>query len=299
MLNQQPQIGFIGIGIMGRPMALNLLKAGYQVTVHNRDVSKAEQLLDRGAKVAGSPAEVARVSDIAITMLPDTPDVEKVMLGENGVIEGAHEGLIVIDMSTISPEATKNIASKLKEKGVEMLDAPVSGGEKGAIEGTLTIMVGGKAEVFEKCIPVFQAMGKKITLLGDTPAGQLTKLGNQVVCSLALLGICEGLLLASKAGLNLDTFIEALLGGSAQSWLLANMGPKIAKRDFRPGFFVSLEQKDLRLVLEAAKENALSLPGTALVQQLYNAVEAEEGGARLGHHSLIRALEKLANFEIS
>jgi len=298
MSKDKPRIGFIGLGIMGRPMAFNLLKNGYEVSIYNRTESKVAPFVEKGAKQSLSPAEVARVSDVVITMLGDSSDVEQIILGKCGVIEGGQPGLIVIDMGTISPKTTKEIAVCLKEKGMEMLDAPVSGGEKGAIEGTLTIMVGGNKEIFEECIPVFEAMGKRINYFGGTGMGQTTKLGNQIMCSLTLMGISEGLLFASKAGLDLERFIGALSGGMAQSALLTVFGPKISKRDFEPGFMVKHEQKDLRLVLEAAHELNLSLPGIGLVQQMYNAVEAEDNGETLGHHSLVKALEKLAGYRI-
>lgn len=298
MLDNKQKIGFIGLGTMGKPMALNLLKNGFQVMVYNRTESKVANLLENGAKQSLSPAEVARVSDVVITMLGDSADVEQIILGKGGVIEGGHHGLIVVDMGTISPKTTKEIAVCLKKKGIEMLDAPVSGGEKGAIDGSLSVMVGGNEEVYKKCIPVFESMGKKINYFGSAGMGQITKLGNQIMCSLTLMGLSEGLLFASKAGLDLEKFIEALSGGMAQSALLTVFGPKISKRDFEPGFMVKHEQKDLRLILEAANELNLSLPGIGLVQQMYNAVEAEHNGATLGHHSLVKALEKLAGYRI-
>ncbi len=298
MSGQKPRLGFIGLGIMGGPMTVNLLKEGYQVTVYNRTASKAQKLVEKGAAKAESPAEVARVSDVVIVMVSDSPDVEEVILGTRGVIEEARPGLLVIDMSTISPGVTRKISAKLREKGVEMLDAPVSGGEKGAIEGKLTILVGGNKDVYQRCLPILEVMGQKITYFGESGAGQSTKLCNQIICSVTLLGVCEGLTYAAKSGLDLEKVISALSGGSAQSWLLSNFGPKIIERDFKPGFLVKLEQKDLRLVLEAAKGLGVTLPGVSIAHQLYNSVEEEKDGGMLGHHSLVKALEKLADFEV-
>ncbi|HHV63009.1 MAG TPA: 2-hydroxy-3-oxopropionate reductase [Firmicutes bacterium] len=294
----KPKVGFIGLGIMGKPMAKNVLKAGYELTVFNRTSSKTEELKRTGAKVASSPAQVARESDIVITMVSDSPDVREVVLGKNGIIEGSRPGLILIDMSTISPQVTVEINHELGRRGVEMLDAPVSGGEKGAIEGTLSIMVGGKKEVFERCLPILKSMGRKITHIGPSGAGQWAKLCNQVLASLNLLAVCEGLVLAAKAGLDINKVIEALSGGAAQSWALLNQAPKIVERDFSPGFLVKLHQKDLRLVLSAAESVGVSLPGTSLVHQLYNSIESEEGASMLGNHALIKSLEKLAGCEV-
>ena len=289
------KLGFVGLGIMGKPMATNLAQAGYEVTVYNRTRSKAQELARAvQVQVADSPAEAARSADVVITMVGDTPDVEAVILGENGVIAGARPGLAVVDMSTVSPVATKAIARRLKQEGVDMLDAPVSGGEKGAIEGGLTIMVGGEQEVYERCLPILQVMGKTVNRMGENGAGQTTKLCNQIICSTTLLAVAEGLVYASRAGLDVEQVISALSAGSAKSFMLEVMGRKMAARDFKPGFFVKHEQKDLRLVLEAARSRGVSLPGTAIVHQLFNSIEAEEGGPTLAHCSLIKALEKLA-----
>lgn len=293
------KIGVVGLGIMGKPIAANLLKAGYEVTVFNRTEAKSQAFVKEiGGARASTPEETAEASDVVITMVADSPDVEEVILGPEGVAAGAKKGLTVIDMSTISPGVTKRIAKRLQEVGVEMLDAPVSGGEKGAIEGTMTIFVGGKEQIFKKCLPVFEAIGKTITYMGETGSGQLTKLCNQIICSHNLLSICEGLVFASKAGLDVPKLISALGGGSAQSWMLTNQAPKIVDRDFRPGFFVKHEQKDLRLVLEAAREIGVSLPGTSLIHQLYNSIETEAGGATRAHISLVQAIEKLAGHEV-
>ncbi len=295
-MTEVTRVGFIGLGIMGAPMALNVLRAGYPLTVWNRTRAKADLLLQEGAAWADSPAEVARVSDIVITIVSDTPDVEEVILGEQGIIHGARPGMVVIDMSTISPHATQRIAQRLQEVGVEMLDAPVSGGDIGAQQGTLSIMVGGKEEVFERCLPLFRAMGKRITHVGPNGAGQFTKLVNQIIVVGNTLAMAEGLVFAAKAGLNLEKVLEAVSAGAAGSWMLSNRGPQIIRGDFRPGFTVRLQQKDVRLVLEAAREMSVPLPGTALIHELYHAVEAR-GLEEEGNHALVKALEWLADVE--
>ncbi|MGQ9781251.1 MAG: NAD(P)-dependent oxidoreductase [Nitrososphaeria archaeon] len=292
------RIGFIGLGLMGKPMAANLIKAGYPLTVWNRTASKMTELVTQGAKGAGSPKEVAENSDIVITMLTDSPDVEQVVLGPGGIIEGARGGLILIDMSTISPQVTRKIAKELSAKGVEMLDAPVTGGQIGAVNATLSIMVGGKEEVYEKCMPVFQALGKKVTYMGAHGSGQITKLCNQIMCVLNIQGICEGLMLGAKAGLDLNKLIEVLTGGAANSWQLANLGPKIVRGDLEPGFKIKTQQKDLRLVLETAAEYSLPLPGTAIVNQIFRIAEAE-GYSEKGTQAAIKAMEKISGHKIT
>jgi len=290
------RVGFIGLGIMGQQMASNLLKAGFRVVAHSRTRSKVDALVALGAEAGTSPRDVARRCDVVITMVPDTPDVRHVMLGPDGVIEGAHDGLIAIDMSTISPTATQEIAATLAAKGVRMLDAPVSGGQSGAIAGTLSIMVGGDAAVFKQCEPVFAAMGTRITHIGPHGHGQITKLCNQVVGVLNLQAIAEGLVLATKAGVDVQRVIDALSGGAADSWMLRNQAPRMLARDFAPGFFIRLQQKDLRLVMELAGTLGAPLPGTALVHQLFSAVEAT-GGGELGTQALVLALERLAGLD--
>jgi len=293
LAEKKKRIGFIGLGVMGRPMALNLLKAGYPMVVWNRTRSKMKSLLEAGAEGADSPREVAEKSDVVITMVTDSPDVEEVILGPNGVIHGAHPGLVVIDMSTISPTVTRRIAQKLAEKGVKMLDAPVSGGDIGAKKGTLSIMVGGPKETFEECLPIFKVLGKKITYMGPSGMGQTTKLCNQVICALNIQAVCEGLMLGAAAGLDLKKLLEVVTAGAAGSWMLSNLGPKMIERDFRPGFKISHQQKDLRLVLSFASELKLPLPGTALVQQMLRSVEAEGLGDK-GTQAAIVAMEKIA-----
>lgn len=287
------RIGFIGLGVMGKPMAINLLKAGFPLTVWNRTRSKMDELIAMGAHGASSPKEVAEKSDVVITMVTDSPDVEEVILGPNGVIYGARPGLIVIDMSTISPKVTRRISEELAKRGVKMLDAPVSGGERGAREATLSIMVGGSKEVFEECLPIFEALGKKITYMGPCGMGQTAKLCNQVICALNIQAVCEGLMLAARARLDLRKFLEAVSAGAASSWMLINLGPKMIERDFKPGFRIKHQQKDLRLALELAAELNLPLPGTSLVQQLLRIVEAEGLGEE-GTQAAIIAMEKMA-----
>ncbi len=292
----KPKIGFIGLGIMGKPMCQNLMKAGYSCTVNTRTATKADGLLAGGATWADTPKAVAEQSDVIVTIVTDTPDVEKVLLSENGVIEGAQPGSVVIDMSTISPSATQEMASTLHAKGVDMLDAPVSGGDTGAIAGTLSIMVGGKEDVFNRCLPVFQAMGKNVNLIGGSGAGQMTKLCNQVAVSVSNLAMAEALILGAKAGLDLEKMLAAISGGAAGSWQLSNLAPRVIKRDFDPGFMVKLQQKDLRLVLGAANQLGLGLPGVSIAHQLFNTIEAAGEGDE-GTQSLVKALERMAGVE--
>ena len=292
-------IGFIGLGIMGMPMAKNLLKAGYTVVAYNRTASKAEALAAESggaARAAASPREVAEACPIVITMVTDSPDVEKVVLGPGGVIEGIQKDAALIDMSTISPAVTRSIAARLGERGAHMLDAPVSGGSWGAIEGTLSIMVGGDEAIFQRCLPVFQAMGRNITHVGPNGMGQTTKLVNQILVAGTMNAVAEALVFAAKAGANLERTIEAVAGGAAGSWQLQNLGPRLIKGDFAPGFMVRLQQKDLRLVLEAAREMSVPLPGTSLVSQLYASLEAEGRGEE-GTQALARVHERLAGVE--
>jgi len=293
----KPRIGFIGLGIMGRPMCANLLKAGYSLTVWNRSQPGIDTVVGYGAEAGASPADVAAKSDVIITMVTDSPDVELVVLGADGVLEGVEPGSVVIDMSTISPSVTRRVAERLGEKSVEMLDAPVSGGDVGAQKGTLSIMVGGKAEVFDRCLPVFQAMGKNIVHIGPNGAGQTTKLCNQVAVAINMLAGCEAIMLAAKSGIDPKKMLDAISAGAAGSWMLSNLAPRIVNGDFAPGFMIRLAQKDLRLVLESANELQLPLPGTALMNQVWRAVEAE-GGGDLGTQAAIKALEKWANFSL-
>lgn len=293
----KPRIGFIGLGIMGKPMCANLIKAGYSLTVWNRSQPGIDTVVGYGAAAGESPADVAAKSDIIITIVTDSPDVEKVILGPNGVLEGVKPGSVVIDMSTISPSVTREVAAALLSKDVEMLDAPVSGGDVGAKAGTLSIMVGGKDEVFERCLPVFQAMGKNIVHIGPNGAGQTCKLCNQIAVAVNMLAGCEAIMFAAKSGIDPKKMLDAISAGAAGSWMISNLGPRIVNGDFAPGFMIKLAQKDLRLVLETANEIQLPLPGTALMNQVWRAVEAA-GGGDLGTQAAIQPLEKWAGFEL-
>ncbi len=296
-MEQRERIGFIGLGIMGRGMARNILKAGFPLRVWNRTASRMDELAAEGAGPASSPGDLAFHSDIIITCVSDTPDVEQVILGEGGVIHGARPGSLVIDMSTISPRATQRIAAHLAERHVHMLDAPVSGGSEGAARGTLSIMVGGDAAQFERALPVFQAMGKTITHLGPIGAGQTTKLVNQILVVGHALAMSEALLFAQAGGVDLRKALEAVASGAAGSWMLSNRGPQILARDWRPGFTIDLQQKDIRLVLQEADRLGVPLPGTALIHQLYRTLQAR-GLGHEGNHALIKALENLTGLEV-
>jgi len=290
-------VGFIGLGIMGMPMARNLLKAGFTVVVYNRTAARTGRLVAEGAKQAHSPAELARQCPVIITMVSDTPDVESVLLGENGVIHGIRPDSVVIDMSTISPVATRRIAARLEEKGCHMLDAPVSGGEHGAIDGTLSIMVGGDAEIIERCRPVFEALGKNIVHVGGNGMGQTVKLMNQILVVGNLNAVVEAFVFAQKQGVDLEKAIAAVRGGAAGSWQLANLGPRILKRDFRPGFMVDLMQKDIRLVMEAAEAGKIQLPVTDLIHRMFRTLQ-ESGEGKSGTQALVKVLERQAGVEV-
>ena len=291
------RVGFIGLGIMGRGMARNLLKAGFPVRVWNRTAARMDELAADGAQPSASPAELASQCDIIITCVSDTPDVEAVLLGENGVIAGVQSGALVIDMSTISPQATQSFAEKLAAKGVKMLDAPVSGGSEGAAKGTLSIMIGGDAADVERAMPVFQAMGKTITHVGGTGAGQTVKLVNQILVVGSMQSMAEALLFAQAGGVDLEKTLAAVSGGAGGSWTLSNRGPQLIKRDWRPGFMIDLQAKDLRLVLDAADDLGAPLPSTALIFQLYRTLQAQGLGAE-GNHALVKALERMSGIEV-
>lgn len=291
------RIGFIGLGIMGRPMAAHLLDAGYAITVWNRTRSKMQELVERGAAAGDSPKDVAARSDITITMVADTPDAVDVILGAEGVLHGARRGSVVVDMSTISPVATREIARQLGERGVEMLDAPVSGGERGAIDATLSIMVGGKPEVFERVLPVFQKMGKQIVHLGVSGAGQVTKACNQLVLSLTLLGVAEALTLARKAGVDPAKVRAALLGGFAQSRVLELHGQRMLDRNFEPGFRTRLYHKDMGIVMETGRSAGMPLVGGALAAQLYQ-IAMNQGLGEKDYSVLARVVAGLAGVEM-
>lgn len=290
-------IGFIGLGIMGMPMARNLLRAGFTVSVYNRTAEKADRLVPEGARKTGSLQELADGSSIIITIVSDTPDVADLLLGEDCLIEHAAPGTVIIDMSTISPQATKELAERLQEKGIHMLDAPVSGGEQGAIDGTLSIMAGGEAAVFDRCRPVFDALGKNIVHVGGNGAGQTVKLVNQILVAGTLNAVSEALVFAQKQGVDLTKAIDAVKGGAAGSWQLANLAPRMVERDFRPGFMVDLMQKDLRLVMEAAEAKHVSLPATSLIHQLFATLQARGNGSN-GTQALVKVIEQLSATEV-
>lgn len=288
----QEKIGFIGMGIMGAPMVQRLLKAGCDVTVYNRTRSKAERAIKEGAGWGNNPAEVARGSDILITCVTDTPDVREVLLGENGVIEGARAGLICVDMSTISPAATKEMGAELAKKGVALIDAPISGGEIGAIEGKLSIMMGGEKEMVEKVRPIMDVMGRKVTWCGPLGCGQITKLANQIMVIHTIMSIAEGFAFAEKAGLDLQTTLDVTSAGAAGSHSLKALGPKIIAGDFKPAFMVDLQLKDLRLVVEYAEKLHQPLPGVALAKELLSALQAH-GRGRDGTQALVDVIRQL------
>lgn len=291
------RVGFIGLGIMGSGMARNLLDAGFDLTVWNRTPTKSDSLHQHGAKVASSPADLARRVGIVITCISDTEDVLEIVHGRNGVAAGAVEGSVLIDMSTISPMATIEMAKRLQQNGVHMLDAPVSGGSEGAARGTLSIMVGGEAHQFERVLPVLRAMGSNVTHMGPIGSGQKAKLVNQILVVINMWAVSEALLFAQAAGLDLDQTIEALSGGAAGSWMFKHRGPQCVARDWRPGFTIDLQQKDLRLVLEAADEFGVPTLGTHTCYQLYRALQKQGRGAE-GNHALVKAFESLAGFRL-
>ncbi|MGH7338401.1 MAG: NAD(P)-dependent oxidoreductase [Myxococcota bacterium] len=290
------RIGFIGLGIMGRPMARNLMRAKFSLTVWNRSRPGIEELVREGAAEGASPQDVAAKSDVIITIVTDSPDVEQVVLGERGVIHGARPGAVVIDMSTISPDVSRSIADRAAERGFRTLDAPVSGGQVGAVEARLSIMIGGDAADVKRAMPVFEALGKTIVHIGDHGAGQACKLANQIAVALNNLGVSEALVFAASQGIDLEKTRQVIAGGAGSSWAMQNYAPKMLAGDFRPGFMVDLQQKDLRLVLDNAFSDHISLPGAALVHELYNALQ-KDGGGREGNLALIKVIEKLSGIE--
>jgi len=290
-------IGFIGLGLMGKPMAKNLVEAGYPVVVHSRSKGPVKELQDFGAKPAKGPAEVAERSNVVITMLPDSPDVEEVVLGQGGVLEGAKKGSVIIDMSTISPQVSMEIAQQAAARGVDVLDAPVSGGDIGAQAGTLAIMVGGKKKVFNRCLPIFEALGKKIVHMGPNGSGQSVKMVNQVIIGGFLAAVSEGLVLGAKAGLDPQLILDVVGSGVCRSAVLEVKGPTILKGDFKPGFFVKLHQKDLGLALQMAKELCVPLPSTAMVHEIFNALRAK-GRDKDDNSALITFYEDAAGVEV-
>ncbi len=291
------KIGFIGTGIMGRPMAGHLQKAGHELFLAKHRSAAPKELVDGGAVVCKSCKEVAQKAEIIITMVPDTPDVEAVLFGADGVAEGLSRGKTVVDMSSISPIETKKFAKKIAELGCDYVDAPVSGGEVGAKNAALTIMVGGTQAAFDRVKPLFELMGKNITLIGEAGAGQTAKVANQIIVALTLEAVSEALVFASKAGVDPAKVRQALMGGFAGSRILEVHGERMIKRTFDPGFRIELHQKDLKLALEGARALKLSLPNTATTQELFNACAAKGLAAR-DHSALVTALEVLANHEI-
>jgi 3-hydroxyisobutyrate dehydrogenase len=289
----KPSVGFIGLGIMGLPMAGHILKAGYPLTVYNRTRSKTRSLEADGAAVAASPREVAANSRMIITMVSDSPDVQEVVAGPEGVLDGIRPGSVVIDMSTISPQVERDLDRQLRAKGCALVDAPVSGGDVGAQNATLAIMAGGAREAFDRAVPIFETMGKTITYCGPVGSGQLTKLCNQILVAVTLMGVSEALVFAGKNGLDQRVMIEAVKGGAAGSWQLSNLAPRVVNRDFAPGFMVDLIQKDLRLVMESAAAAQAALPATSLVNQLFRTSQARGEGLE-GTQALVKVLEQLA-----
>ena len=291
-------VGFIGLGIMGRPMAKNLMEAGYDLVVHNRSPEKAEELANEGATAAGSPREVAEGCGVVITMLPDSPQVEEVLAGEDGVFEGIREGALIVDMSTISPVVTEGLAEKARERGASLLDAPVSGGDVGAIEGTLSIMVGGSEEDFERARPLFEVMGKTVTNVGPTGAGQVTKAANQIVVALTIEAVSEALVLGSKGGVPPEKILDVLGGGLAGNKVMEVKREKFLSHAFDPGFRSELHHKDLGIALSAGREYGVALPVTAVVDQMLLTMKRKGWGGE-DHSALLKVIEDLSGHEIS
>jgi 2-hydroxy-3-oxopropionate reductase len=291
-------IGFIGLGIMGRPMAKNLMEAGYDLVVHNRTPGKVEELAGEGATAAGSPKEVAERCDVVITMLPNSPQVEEVLAGEGGVFEGVRGGALIVDMSTISPVVTEELAEAAKEKGASMLDAPVSGGDVGAIDGTLSIMVGGDEQDFERANPLFEVMGKTVTHVGPSGAGQVTKAANQIVVALTIEAVSEALVLGSKGGVAPEKILDVLGGGLAGNKVMEVKREKFLSHTFDPGFRSELHHKDLGIALAAGREYGVALPVTAVVDQMLLTMKRKGWGGE-DHSALLRVIEDQSGHEIS
>ncbi len=292
------KVGYIGLGLMGKSMARNILKAGYPVVVHNRSRSAVDELVGEGAQAANSPEEVARQVDVVFTNLPDSPDVELVALGTNGILAGAHEGLIFVDNSTIKPATARLVAQKLAEKGVQALDAPVSGGDIGAREGTLTIMVGGPAEALEKVRPLFEVIGKKITHIGDAGSGQIAKAANQIMVAAQMVALGELLIFAQKAGADPRKVVEAIKSGAAQCWTLDVKPQRLFAGNRQPGFKARMQAKDLNIVIDSAREYGVPLPATAVNNQLFNAMVAQ-GLGDLDNSAIVAIIEMLAKENLS
>jgi 2-hydroxy-3-oxopropionate reductase len=291
------QIGFIGLGAMGKPMAQNLMRAGFAVNVLTRTRAKIDDVLAAGAKWYDTPKEIAQNSDVIITNLPDTPDVEQVIAGPNGVFDGAKAGTLIIDMSTISPVVARQLARDAETHGCDFLDAPVSGGDIGAQKGTLSIMVGGKEAAFQRALPIFQAMGKTILRIGDAGAGQITKAANQIIAAINMEATCEALVFAAKAGVDPALVRQAVMGGAAYSRSLEFHGQRILDRNFKPGFRLRLHRKDLDIAMAAGKEYGVALPVTAQVREMMTAL-LNVGQGDLDNSSLVMLLERLANKQV-
>ena len=291
------KIGFIGLGIMGKPMSKNLLKAGYELVVCDVVKAAVDEVVAAGARAAANPKEVAKQTDIIITMLPNSPQVKDVVLGENGVIEGAKAGSVVVDMSSIAPLVSREVSARLAAKGVEMLDAPVSGGEPKAIDGTLSVMVGGKQAIFDKCFPVMKAMAGSVVLTGSIGAGNVTKLANQIIVALNIAAMSEALVLATKAGVEPELVYNAIRGGLAGSTVLDAKAPLVMDRKFNPGFRINLHIKDLQNVLDTSHEVGVSLPLTAAVMEIMQALKVDGKGDN-DHGGLIQYYEKMAKTEV-
>lgn len=290
-------IGYIGLGIMGKSIAHNIMKAGFPMVVYNRSRGAMDEMAEKGAMAAGSPAEVAAQVDIVFTNLPDSPDVEKVVLGPGGILEGAHPGLVYVDNSTIKPATSRLIARKLAEKGVAALDAPVSGGDVGARNGTLSIMVGGPAEALETVRPVLEAMGKTITLVGDAGAGQIAKAANQIMVAAQMMAMGELLIFAQKAGADPRKVIDAIKGGAAQCWTLDVKPPRIFAGNRQPGFKAQMMAKDLNIVMETAREYGVPLLSAAVDTQMFNSM-VELGLGELDNSAILNMIERLAGVEL-
>ena len=294
----KPVIGFIGLGIMGKPMARNLIKAGYSLVVHNRSRAAVEELIEDGAQAAGSPKEAAECSDVIMTMLPDSPDVELVYTGEEGIFSGVKSGTLLIDMSSIAPAVARAVAAEAEKLGCDMIDAPVSGGEAGAIGGTLSIMIGGKGSAVERAMPIFQPLGKNIVHVGAPGAGQVTKAANQMVVGTTIAIVGEALVLAAKAGVDPVKVRQALLGGFAQSKILEAHGEKMLQRNFKPGFRIRLHEKDMKIALATGFEYGVALMVTSQVAQMMSAMNSM-GHGDLDHSGLVKLVEEMANTELA
>ncbi len=295
-LSKKTKIGFIGTGVMGVSMCGRMMEEGYSMTIYNRTKSKAESLIEKGAKWANSPAEVAAQSEIVFTIVGYPQDVEEVYFGENGIMSSAKPSSILIDMTTTKPSIAQRIYVVAKTKGISTIDAPVSGGDVGAKNGTLSIMIGGDKESVDTVMPLFKIMGTNMIYEGKAGAGQHTKMCNQITIAGTMIGVCESLLYAHKAGLDLDVMLQAISGGAARCWTLDNLAPRIVQRNFDPGFYVEHFIKDMEIALDEARMMDLSLPGLSLVHQLYKAVQAQ-GNGRLGTQALTLALEQMSGIK--